>query len=588
MNGINVTEEYFVTSLSDGEISGWEDITVEVKRTQALQHEPITATRQQYLKNASKGTAFLTFDIGIDGVSIEIAKYARVLESYYGKYEESRIHFIAGEFLPQADTILKPHWLRFQIDGINGWSKWDEGIWFDALYFEDMPAGGMRSADLAAEIYRQAQRIAHKLGEYLEANEIALLIPVNVASNPGNLALTLALVLVTEALGTAVININHDYYWDGGMPAAKRAPGEEPGSRDHFFRNYDNRPFFSLFQMLYPWNGRRWLQVNINKRQTKRLIRKYGFPKQSVFEISTSVSDKLFKDFSVEDVTSARQRMAYILSDGDPVIRSRSLIKHKRHLSSWMESQAPVVIGANAGLTLDVTAEDVLYLLQPTRVIARKRIERGVELIQALLEGPLAEVFEKNDTRQLVLHISGPTPLEHQADLEIVIDTFGDLIENLPDHIADRMFLAFSSGQETHPSFEEQYFADLDIAVIYRMATVILFPSEIEGRGLPIIESAAVGIPIICSRYQPEQVFADVIGEDLPEDLQIRYLLFPEGEFTSDFLHDVVDTITDPETSGQWVSHNRQAIRRRYSTAALKTAFSDLLDRSYEICAADE
>jgi glycosyltransferase involved in cell wall biosynthesis len=280
--------------------------------------------------------------------------------------------------------------------------------------------------------------------------------------------------------------------------------------------------------------------------------------------------------------------MAYILSNGDPMIRSRSLAEHKSQLSDWMESQDPVVIGARESLSLDVTAEDVLYLLQPTRVIARKRIERGVELIEALLQGPLAEVFEKNDTRQLVLHVSGPTPLEHQVDLENVMNTYGDLIVNLPGHMADRVFLAFSSGQETHHSFEELYFADLNIAVIYRMATAILFPSEIEGRGLPIIESAAVGIPIICSRYRPEQVFADVIGEDLPRELQIRYLLFPEGELTGDFLRDVVDLITDPETSGQWISHNRQAVRRRYSTAALKSAFSELLDHAYKICAEDE
>jgi glycosyltransferase involved in cell wall biosynthesis len=527
----------------------------------------------------------LTFDIGIDGVSIEIAKYARILESYYGRLEESGIHFIAGEFLPPADTILKPHWSRFQIEGINGWSKWDEGIWFDALYFEDMPGRGLRSAELAAEIYSQARMIGDKLGEYLTANEIALLIPVNVASNPGNFALTLALVLVTEALGTAVLNINHDYYWDGGKPPAKRGPEEVPGNRDHFFRNVENQPFFSLFQMLYPWNGRRWLQVNINKTQSKRLIHNYGFPKERVFEISTSVSDKLFKDYSTTDVASARQRMAYILSNGDPMIRPRSLAEHKSQLSKWMGSQVPVVIGAREGLILDVTAEDVLYLLQPTRVIARKRIERGVELLEALLQGPMAEVFEKNDARQLVLHISGPTPLEHQADLEIVMNTYGDLIVNLPGHIADRVFLAFSSGQETHDSFEEHYFADLNIAVIYRMATAILFPSEIEGRGLPIIESAAVGIPIICSRYRPEQVFADVVGEDLPRDLQIRYLLFPEGELTDDFLRDVVDTITDPETSGQWISHNRKAVRRRYSTDALKMAFSELLDHAYKICA---
>jgi hypothetical protein len=200
------------TILGKAPVSSWEDISREVDRSKFRQHKPLPASRAEYLQSVRQGTAFLTFDFGIDGVSIEIAKYARILESLYQPYGKSGLHFIAGDFSPQADSILKSHWSRFQIDGINGWSKWDEGKWFDVLYFEEMPADSQRSSELATEIYRQATVIAGKLGEYLVANGIGLLITVNVASNPGNLALTLALVLITEALGTVVINSNHDFY----------------------------------------------------------------------------------------------------------------------------------------------------------------------------------------------------------------------------------------------------------------------------------------------------------------------------------------------------------------------------------------
>ncbi|UCC52933.1 MAG: glycosyltransferase [Anaerolineaceae bacterium] len=571
------------TILGKAPVSSWEDISREVDRSRFRQHKPLPASRAEYLQSVRQGTAFLTFDFGIDGVSIEIAKYARILESLYQPYGKSGLHFIAGDFFPQADSILKSHWSRFQIDGINGWSKWDEGKWFDVLYFEEMPADSQRSSELATEIYRQATIIAGKLGEYLVANGIGLLITVNVASNPGNLALTLALVLITEALGTVVINSNHDFYWDEGKPAAERKPGEEPGKRDHFFRNVSNQPFFSLFQILYPWQGRRWLQVNINKRQSERLIKEYGFPPQKVFEISTCVGNELFDDYQDEDVKHARLRMANILSDGDSVIHPRSLSDHKRLLHKWMDAQIPQVIGAREGLSLDLLADDIIYLLQPTRVIARKRIERGVELIQALLQGPLRAAFEQNRDRQLVLHVTGPTPLEHQEDLETILDTYRNLIDNLPSAFAERVFLAFSGGHETHASFEEQYLEDMNITDIYRMATAVLFPSETEGRGLPIIESGAVGIPIICSRYQPEEVFADVIGEDLPEALRIHYLLFPEGEFSEAFLNEVADQLTHPEAWTKWREHNRQAIRLRYSEAAMSAVFQRLLDHTYEI-----
>ncbi|MFN2121904.1 MAG: hypothetical protein ACK2UP_00235, partial [Candidatus Promineifilaceae bacterium] len=299
--------------IDDGPLSSWAEIANALKQIGSVEQKPLPASRTAFLQSAGLGTAFLTFDFGIDGVSIEIAKYARVLEKLYQPYGDARLHFIAGDFSPQTGAILKAHWPRFRIDGINGWSKWDEGKWFDALFQQEMPAGSLRSSELAAEVYRQARVIAGKLGDYLVDNEINLLISVNVASNPGNLALTLALVLITEALGTVVINSNHDFYWDKGKPSAEREPGEEVGDRDHFFRNADNRPFFSLLEMLYPWQGRRWLQVNINKRQSERLIEEFGFPPQSVFEIGTAVSDRLFEDYTSEDVKHARLRMANIL-----------------------------------------------------------------------------------------------------------------------------------------------------------------------------------------------------------------------------------------------------------------------------------
>ena len=214
-------------------------------------------------------------------------------------------------------------------------------------------------------------------------------------------------------------------------------------------------------------------------------------------------------------------------------------------------------------------------------MIARKRIEKGVELIQALLQGPLQATFEQNPDQQLVLHITGPTPQEHQGDLETILDAYGDLLNSLPPPIAGHVFLAFSGGHESHPSFEEQTFTDMTIVDIFRMATAVLFPSEIEGRGLPIIESGAVGVPIVCSRYRPEEVFADVVGEDLPEALQIHYVLFPEDDYPAEFLAEVARLLTSPSAWTKWREHNRQAIRARYSEAALRDSFQHLLDSAH-------
>ena len=76
-----------------------------------------------------------------------------------------------------------------------------------------------------------------------------------------------------------------------------------------------------------------------------------------------------------------------------------------------------------------------------------------------------------------------------------------------------------------------------------------------------------------------------MIGEDLPEELQIHYVLFPEDAFSDQFLNEVADLLTHPEAWTESRAHNRHAIRARYGEAALSAAFQRLLDSSYELAA---
>ncbi|MEJ2485474.1 MAG: glycosyltransferase [Anaerolineales bacterium] len=556
----------------------WSDIAQILKQIKTADYLSQQLDKQNYLAQFAKGTAFITFDFGIDGVSIEISKYAQTLEDIYSPFSEVSLHLIAGNFHTEASSVLSDNWSRFQIQGINGWNKWEGGKWFRALFEKEIKSNSQESKDLAIEIFRQAISIAKRLGKYLIDNQIALLIPVNIASNPGNMALTLGVVLLTEVLGTSVLNSNHDFYWESGKPSQERGAGERPGLRDHFFRNLNHKPFFSLFQSLYPWNGNRWLQVNINSRQSRRLINRFGLPKEKIYEISTSIGDQFFEPYNDKDVKYARLRMAHILSNGKAQLQPISIYQYLSKLDEWMLDQRPIIVGARPGLSIDPESDNLIILLQPTRIIARKRIERNIDLIRALMKrSQLGKEFERNPARQLVLHITGPTPKEHQKDLEKILVAYKRLVEKLPEDIAQRIFVAFSVGQDDHPSFSKHQFAPLTIDAIYRMANAVVFPSETEGRGLPIIEASAIGIPIICSRYHPLKVFRAVIGRGLPEELQIHYTFFPEGLFPPRFLEKVSRILLSSREDLNSVAHNKTAVQVRYSRQALKNKFEHLL-----------
>lgn len=558
--------------------SSWDDISDLLSRFAASSPEIQKHNQRDFLRLVRNGLAFWTFDFGIDGVSIEIAKYAQGLQKVLGKKQPAEIHFIAGDFHPQADNVLKSDWKRKRIERANGWDKWDGGLWFEKLFYQAMPENSQISQELAVEIWNQAVEMAGKLGNYIAEHEIALLIPVNVNSNPGNLVTGLSTVLVSELMGLYVLNSNHDFYWEGGKPAEEREPGEKAGPRDKFFRNHKNEAFFSFFKRIYPWNGRRWIQININQLQSERLLAE-GFSKDRVHEISTMVSDEFFRTYSKDEIKIVRSRMGLILSGGNSEIHPIPIGSHLKELGEWMKNQKPLVCSASEGLSLDLVSDQIHYFLQPTRIIDRKRIEKDWELIDALLQHPpFREDFLANQERQIVLHITGPAPIEHQADLESVLRAYQAVVAKEAAPVANRLFMAFSIGTEYHPSFEEYNFNKLTIEDIYRLATAVVFPSQTEGRGLPIIESSAAGIPIICSRYQPQEIFAGVVGENLPGELQIRYLPFPEDDYTGPVIDEISRYLLDPTQREDDIQHNIEATRQRYSKQVMYSAFDDFLE----------
>jgi glycosyltransferase involved in cell wall biosynthesis len=442
------------------------------------------------------------------------------------------------------------------------------------MLLENMPAGSEASREMAATMWFEAVRIAEELAILLARAEIGLLIPVNVNSNPGNFALALAMVLVSEVTGCPVLNNNHDFYWDGGTPTEERPPDHQAGPRDHFFHNHENRAFFDVFRRILPWNGRRWIQVNINPLQSARLVEQDGFDTDRVFLVGTGIDDEFFQPCSPSQKLEHRRRMTHILSDGKPTVAVTAVADFLERTATWMPDQRPVVCGLRKGTELNLASGKTSVLLQPTRVVWRKCIPRDWELIGALLRHPsFRDEFEQRPDLALVLLVTGPVPIEHQGDAEEVLHAFVDVLDSVPESIGQRLFHAFSVGNQNHPSLSE----GLEISDIYQQADLVLFPSETEGRGLPIPESAAAGIPIVCSRYDPVPVFDELVGTHRPEGEQLQYLEFPESKFDDELLEEITAMLLNPTAFADRISHNRDVVRARFSFGDLQRSFAEYL-----------
>ena len=570
----------FNTYIDEQKVNSWADIASLLNNITQKTFSPSCYTAEEFDELITSGISFLTFEFGIDGVSIEMAKYAKVLEDVFStQTKKLPVSFIGGEFKPEAKSVLDDHWERLEIEGFNGWSKWGDGTIFRKLYHDPMPEDSRRSKTASQEVWRQAVEFSKQLAEYFIKNDIHCIIPVNILSNPGNLSSALAICIVSEFLGLYVISSNHDFYWEGGKIRLERKPYEGKGVRDHFFTNHDNTPFWEVFSKVYPWQGRRWIQVNINTLQSKTLVKKFGFRRNRVFELGTSIDDSFFEDYDTNEVSSLREKMQLIFANGEDKLRTTSYSKFLEDLEGWMENQKPIFVGAKEGIEVDLSSKDIVYCLQPTRVIARKRIELDLKLFNGLMNFvPFWLKYNENNDLKLLLHITGPVPIEHEVDLQRILKEFKATIKNLKGGVENRVFLALSVGNEYHPAFEEKGWEPLRISDLYRLANAILFPSETEGRGLPIIESSAVGVPIVCNKYYPESVFEEVVGEDLSEEEKIYYINFPEGDFTLDFLAELYSVIFEKEKYNGFIEHNKRAVRMRYSQEMVQKKFEGFMN----------
>ena len=119
----------------------------------------------------------------------------------------------------------------------------------------------------------------------------------------------------------------------------------------------------------------------------------------------------------------------------------------------------------------------------------------------------------------------------------------------------------------------------LAIADMFRNADLMLLPSQTEGRGLPILEAAAAGVPIVCSRYEPERVFQEVVGEHLPEEQRIVFQEFPEADFPRELLARLTHDLLRPAEYAAIARHNRDVVRQRYSHERLSQSLADCLNR---------
>jgi len=580
-NYFEMNLDHLLAKLNEETIKSWFDLGLFLDRCKEAQDHPQVSRLGSYEDFQEEiihgGIAILTFHYMVDGVTIEAEKYASLLRR---NIPGVPIHYIAGKIDAKSVPFIQADDRQKVIPELAGFDDWEL---YQNFYFNHLDRGSREYNELIQKLWQQTLVIVEKLGRYIEEEGINLFFVINVCSNPGNVAFALALVLLSEFLKIPVINNNHDFYWEGGKNKADREKeGSKWGPRDFFFTNDHLGEFFSIIELLFPWQSRHWIQVNINSGQSETLVRLKGHNPVNVMEIGTAVNTLQFTKndkrknihafLQLEKMLSRYQSKLVSYSPED--VLERGLVEE--------QAPMPILIGANTKAVSRFITENII-LLQPTRIIARKRIETSFDLLLKMFhEEEMLERFRKTAHLKMTLLITGPIASGHHDYYKKLVTRFGALLHEAAPDLRGRIYLALLFGELDRVTFKERFSSPAGIADLYNISSLVLLPSKTEGRGLPIIEATACGTPIFCRRYQPETVYSEVIGEHLEERNRLRVLEFQGKRITGNMVKRITDRIFFPHRYTEDIRHNQRVVHNRYSLDALSENIFQILHRLFD------
>lgn len=189
---------------------------------------------------------------------------------------------------------------------------------------------------------------------------------------------------------------------------------------------------------------------------------------------------------------------------------------------------------------------DGFLLLQPTRVVPRKKIERAIELTWRL--GPKCSL--------VISHASGDEGHEYAAYLQDYAKILG----------VRMIFAADNIGH--HRGQTEKGQSVFSLADVYQQADLVTYPSTVEGFGNAFLETIYYRRPIVMSTYE-------IFRTDI-QPKGFRVITFSDyiGEQT---VRQAERTLMDPSSTNPMVEHNYQLGRRYYSHHVLRNSLQALM-----------
>ncbi len=194
-------------------------------------------------------------------------------------------------------------------------------------------------------------------------------------------------------------------------------------------------------------------------------------------------------------------------------------------------------------------AEDDPFILQPTRVVPRKWIERSIEIVHRL---------ELRNPRLIISHATGD---EGDDYYERILDYARHLgVEIVPvDHLIAPTRGINEKGEKLYT-----------IADMYNCADLVTYPSGYEGFGNAFLEAIYYRKPIVVNRY------SIYIADIEPKGFDVIVM---NGFVSASVTEQIKEVLGNPERRQRMVEWNYQQARKFFSYEVLEKRLLHLIDK---------
>jgi glycosyltransferase involved in cell wall biosynthesis len=421
--------------------------------------EVVGMSRRRAFRNAG----FVSTRIaGTDGVSLEIEKWAAVLER--NRFE---CFYFSGENDRQPDKCMlveEAHFLHPEILEIT-----------DACF-----GARTRPWEISRKIHHLRYYFKQKLHEFVKQFEIDFLIPENVLAIPLNIPLGLALVEFIAENGFPTVAHHHDFPWE----------------RTRFLVNAVE----DYLQFAFPPNLPSVQHAVINSLASQQLSYRKG--------VTNTLIPNVY-DFA---------------SPPSPGIDCSADLRQQVGLG-----------------------EDDLFVLQPTRIVPRKWIERGLEIVS---------LMKLKTPRLIVSHSAEDEGAIYNKRIEEYARNLGVELISI-EHLVGQKG---ASGSDNQGLFS--------IEDVYRCADLISYPSGYEGFGNAFLEAIYYRKPIVVNRY------SIYIADIEPKGFEVIPI---QGFVTKETIDRIYEVLNNDKHLEEMVEKNYELGARHFSYEVLERLLMNLV-----------